>query len=139
MNLTTTRNIAEAFVAARTKADASLIESLLSPEVEWRTPKSIGIGTFRGAPVVSEALAGAAAGSFLKVETIVRKVHDIIVDGATAVILQRLTGQTLDGKEYVNDYVWVLRCRDGRIVKLDEYADTLHAHRLGLAANESHL
>ncbi len=37
---------------------------------------------------------------------------------------------TLQGREYVNEYCWVYTCRDGKIARLEEYADTLYTARV---------
>jgi len=43
------------------------------------------------------------------------------------VALQQLNATTRKGATYENQYCWVYSCRDGRIARLDEYVDTLHA------------
>jgi ketosteroid isomerase-like protein len=90
----------------------------------------VGIGPFFGRDDVAQALTGGAAGQFLDVSSIRRDVHKVVVDGDTAVVLQRLTARTVNDTDYVNEYCWVYTCRDGAIVRMDEYADTLHAARV---------
>ena len=59
-----------------------------------------------------------------------RDVHHLVVEGDTAVALQRLSAKTVKGEDYVNEYAWVYRCVDGKISRLDEYADSLYAAKL---------
>jgi ketosteroid isomerase-like protein len=90
-------------------------------------PKSNGIGPFIGIDDVSVALAGAAANNWLETSSIRREVTKLVVDGDTAVALEHKTAVSHEGANYVNDYCWVYTCREGRIVKIVNYTDTLYA------------
>ena len=45
-------------------------------------------------------------------------------------VQQRLTATAKNGNAYENEYVWVYECRDGKIAKMEEYADTLLASQV---------
>ena len=108
-----TRHLIQRFLDAHARGDAEAISKLLSEDVQWRLPRSAGVGPFRGVEEVSRALAGMAAGNWLDVSTISRDVRNIVIDG---------------------EYCWVYTCRDGLISEIHNYTDTLYAFRLfGLA------
>lgn len=127
----TTRDTIDRFVEARAKGLEATIAGLLTEDAVWRPPPSAGIGPFNGRAEVAAALAGGAAGRNLDTSTIERDVRKVIVDGDTAVVLQRMTATTLGGADYANDYCWVCVCDGaGLIAEIDEYVDTLHAARV---------
>jgi ketosteroid isomerase-like protein len=130
METETTRQLVQQFLQARADGDAAALAALLAEEAEWYPPPAVGIGPFIGRDDVARALTGGAAGRFLDVSSIRRDVRKVVVEGDTAVVLQRLTARTVNDTDYVNEYCWIYTCRDGAIVRLDEYADTLHAARV---------
>jgi ketosteroid isomerase-like protein len=130
MDTDTTRALVQRFLDARAANDAATIDAVLADDAVWAPPVSAKIGPFSGREACVKALTGGAIGQILDINTLVRHVHKLVVEGDTAVALQRLTGTTLAGKEYVNEYCWVYTCKDGKISRLDEYADTLHAAKV---------
>lgn len=130
MDTAATRNLLEQFLTARSSGDAAAITALLGEDAVWRLPKSANFGPFEGRDAVAKALAGGVTGTLFDMSTLRRDVHKVVVEGDTAVVQQRLSATTLQGREYINEYCWVYTCRDGKIVLLEEYADTLHAARV---------
>ena len=58
------------------------------------------------------------------------EVRRTVVDGDVAVVQQRLTATAkATGSLYDNEYCWVYVFRDGQIVVMEEYADTIVAGR----------
>ena len=57
-----TRQLVTSFLAARTAGDAEGMAALVTDDVEWLPPPSMGIGPFAGREAVVKALAGAASG-----------------------------------------------------------------------------
>lgn len=125
-----TRGLVLRFLDAHSRGDATAIKELISDDAEWHLPPSAGVGPFRGAQEVANALAGSAADNWLDVSTIKREVSKVVVDGDTAVALELKTAMSHSGAEYVNGYCWVYTCRDGRIAEIRNYTDTLYAFRL---------
>ena len=41
-----------------------------------------------------------------------------------------IQGLMSEREQYDNEYCWVYQCRDGKIAKIEEYADTLKAARI---------
>ena len=125
-----TRALVEKFLEARSANDGDAMVPLLADDVVWAPPVSAGIGPFSGRDDVIAALTGGAVGKFLDVSTIQRTVHKLVVEDDTAVAFQRMTATTSKGTEYDNEYAWRYTCADGKISRLDEYADTLRAAKI---------
>ena len=73
----------EEFFAARAD-DANAIFAV-SDDVVWAPPAGAGIGEFHGRDAVVAALTGGDAGKVFKIDTLQRDVHQIVVEGDTAV------------------------------------------------------
>jgi ketosteroid isomerase-like protein len=56
------------------------------------------------------------------------KVHiDVVVsDGDQVMVETRATGERADGKAYNNRYAWSFDLRDGKILNIREYMDSLY-------------
>lgn len=129
MDTDATRSLVEAFLDARATNDASRIGSLVSDDVHWALPVGTQMDSHSGREDVVAALTGGAAGHLLKMETVQRTVNKLVVDGDTAVAFQHLKAELVNGGTYENQYAWRYTCADGKITRLDEYVDTLHAFR----------
>ncbi len=58
------------------------------------------------------------------------EVRRVVVDGEVAIVQQRLQATAkATGQAYDNQYCWVYVFREGRIVEIEEYADTIVAGR----------
>jgi ketosteroid isomerase-like protein len=125
-----TRNLIAGFIEAWFGADADRLVTLLDKNATWQPPASIG-GSIADRDRIATGLAGAAAGRYVKLETLERTVNRVLVDGSRAAVLVHLEAETLTGTSYVNEYTWYFECRDGAVFRIVEYADTLHAARLG--------
>ena len=125
-----TRALVQRFLEARAANDAATIDSLLADDVRWLPPPSMNIGPFQGREKVVKALTGGAVGKIFDVSTIKREVHKLVVEGDSAVALQRLTATTAKGDAYENEYCWVYTCADGKIVDLVEFVDSFKAAKL---------
>ena len=125
-----TRALIERYLAARAANDAAALDALLTDDAEWHLPRSADAGPFIGSEKVLEALTGGVSGKLFDLSTMKREAWNVIVDGDTAAVQQKLTATTLKGAEYVNEYCWVYTCRDGKVARMVEYADTLHAGRV---------
>jgi len=129
---TTTRELVETFVAARDRGDRDRVAEMVTDDVEYLIPRSLGGQTRRGDEAI-DALSGGLTGQFFDLATIKREVKRITVEGDIAAVEQTMSGTTLGGEDYINDYVWIYELRDGKFARLIEHVDTLHAGRkLGL-------
>jgi ketosteroid isomerase-like protein len=129
MDSDSTRALVEKFLVARAANDAAAIDALVSDDVVWAPPVGAGMGVIEGREAVVKALTGGAVGRILKIDTIARHVHKLVVEGDTAVAFQRMTADLVKGGTYENEYAWRYTCAEGKVSRLDEYADTLHAFR----------
>jgi len=125
-----TRQLVTSFLAARTAGDAEGMAGLVSDDVEWLPPPSMGIGPFSGREAVVKALAGAASGRIFQPDTIERRVDHVVVEGETAVVQQTLTATTRKGAAYRNEYCWVYTCAGGKVARMVEYTDSYHAAKI---------
>lgn len=130
MDTAATRALITSFLAARSAGDLAGITAALADDATWVLPQSSSFGPFVGRDAVAAALGGGVSGTLFEPGTIRRDVHKMVVEGDTAVVQQRLSATTKQGEQYVNEYCWVYTCRDGKIAKLEEYADTLYAGRV---------
>lgn len=129
MDTDSTRALVEQFLKARSDNDAAAINSLVSDDVVFAPPVGAGMGPFEGRETVTAALTAGAAAKFFHVDTIKRTVHKLVVEGDTAVAFQHMTAELLEGGTYENEYAWRYTCADGKVTRLDEFADTLNAFK----------
>jgi ketosteroid isomerase-like protein len=130
MNTEETRALIARYLEARGANDAAALDSMLTDDAEWHLPVSAGAGPFVGREKVVEALTGGVSGKMFDLSTMKREPWKVIVDGDTAAVQQKLSATTVKGAEYINEYCWVYTCRDGKVARMVEYADTLHAGRV---------
>lgn len=125
-----TRDVVEQFVQAWFAADTDELVSVLAEDASWLPPASIA-GPIENRARIAAGLAGSAAGRYVRLDTLVRSVNAMVVDGDRAAVMVHLEAETRAGAQYVNEYVWVFECCGGVVARIHEYADTLHAARLG--------
>lgn len=129
MDTDATRTLVEQFLEARANNDAATIDSLVSDDVHWALPLGTQMASHTGREAVVAALTGGAAGHLLKIDTVERTITKLVVEGDTAIAIQRLRAELVSGGTYENEYAWRYTCADGKVTRLDEYVDTLHAFR----------
>jgi ketosteroid isomerase-like protein len=127
-NTEQTHALVETFVAARDAGDRERVAEMVTDDVEYVLPRSLGREPMHGEAAI-DALAGATTGEYFDLSTIKREVKRITVEGDVAAVEQIMSGTTLEGKDYTNDYVWIYELRDGKFARLIEHVDTLHAAR----------
>ena len=132
MDTNSTKALIEQFHQARSDRDTEKLASLMSDDVVLIPPIGFReVGTIVGRAAVAEKLSGKKAGddSILNFDTIKRTLTKLVVEGDTAVAFFSLTAEKAAGGTYSNEYVWGYTCADGKVTRLDEYADTLHASK----------
>jgi ketosteroid isomerase-like protein len=130
METAETRTLIETYYATLPTGDREKLLSLLSDDVEMVPPESTGLETLKGPEAVAAAMGGDLPRKMFKMRTFKLTVRHTTVDGDTAVVQQAISAETRDGNQYDNEYCWVYTCRDGRIARMVEYADTLKASRI---------
>ena len=126
-----TRDLIDRYYAALTSGDRATVASLVADDCEWVPPATAEIDPVSGGDaVVAELTGDVVKRTFDLSKPFNLEVRSVIVDGDRAVVQQRLTATAkATGADYDNQYCWVYTCRDGKIVHMEEYADTLLASR----------
>ena len=95
----------------------------LADDVRWITPgRSVWSRTFTGKQAVLNDLLGPVRAQL--VERVRLTVHRILADGDHVVVEARGQATTRKGKPYNNEYCFLYRILDARIVEVTEYLDT---------------
>lgn len=124
-----TRRLIETYYRALTTGDRDGVAALVADECTWIPPASAPIDPIEDGPaLVAELTGDLVRRTFDLSQPFALEVRKMVVDGDTAVVQQRLTATAkTTGKPYDNQYCWVYTCRDGQIVRMEEYADTVVA------------
>jgi uncharacterized protein len=119
----TPQQIVAEFIEARNAHDGESAARLVAGDLEWQVPRSSG-APLRGKNAIN-ALLGGLADQLFQPFTVRRHVKRILADGDVVVVEHTVTGTTIGGKQYANDYCWVYEVRDGVIGRVTSYSDTL--------------
>ena len=117
--------ITKAFEGLR-HGDPSHFMPLFDEDIEWRVMGSSAWSKHaKGLANVERDLVGPLfarfAGPYLNIPEL------ILADGDHVVVLAKGDAETVEGKRYDNDYCFVFRMQDGKIVEVREYMDTILA------------
>lgn len=131
METSETRTLIQRYYDALTSGDRETVAALVADQCVWQPPATANFGVVEGgAAVVAELTGGAVRRNFDLSKPFALEVRSMIVDGDKAVVQQRLTATAkATGAHYDNQYCWVYTCREGKIVHMEEYADTIVAAR----------
>jgi ketosteroid isomerase-like protein len=128
-----TGDLTQRLTAARDAGDADVIAELLAADVVLEMPASLGIPAVQGRAAVATVLSGAVAKTYLQSDTISREVLRTVVDGNVSVVKSRLSGRTVEGADYANEYVCIYLWSAGVVVRIEEHPDTLRIAQSGIA------
>jgi uncharacterized protein len=125
----TPAELVDALLVAMADYDAEALTPLLAEDILWWSPTSASrYGVPR--PIVGrDAVVRIFTGGLglYKAGTITWEVHRLIADDSNIAVAFTRRSLTAAGKPYENEYCFVLRYVDGRIVEGWEYVDTAHA------------
>ena len=135
-----TRALISRYYEALTQGNRTEIQACLSEDVIWQLPVTAGEngtggsdpkGIVRGRGAVAAELGGRTIkDTFDLSKPFGVEIRQMIVDGDTAAVQQRLTATAkATGASYDNQYCWVYSCAGGEITQMEEYTDTLYASR----------
>ena len=110
--------------------DRKKLASLFTDDIVWYPPQSAPIGVIEGPEAVAAELGGATPKKMFDMKTFRLTIHRMLADGDFAIVQHSISAQSKEGEQYDNEYCWVYECRDGKIAKIEEYADTLKAARI---------
>lgn len=118
------------FFAALSSGDLGLVAALLHEDMSWTTMISDipGAGRHDGRDNVLENFLAPVRGMFRPGDP---KVHvDALVAAGDRVMAEtHATGARADGHPYHNRYAWAFELRDGKILTVREYMDSLYVAR----------
>jgi ketosteroid isomerase-like protein len=122
MSVEQNKEIARKTWEAAVKGDIDTATANISDEVSWLLPGSVSPGgPLKGKQAVAGFFKslGTAFPSGMKTE--IRRVYG---DGDTVLMELTNRGQTAKGKQYENEYCFVLEFEGGKIRRVREYTDT---------------
>ena len=127
----TTRRTVEEYYAALGRGDTDRLLELLAPDCHWAPPASAPIEPITGAAGIADALGRSVVKTMFDMkQPFALEIRRMVCEGPFAVVQQRLTATAkATGLPYDNQYCWIYEVRDGRIVDIEEYADTVVAAR----------
>ncbi len=111
--------------------DPARLAQVLADDVEWTTPAYAPVPGAQGRNAVLKMM-GEAGGRFFDMTTMKAETRGIVADGDTVVVLQSMSCVATNGRDYSNEYVWVFKCVDGRIVRMEEHLDTARFRQIVL-------
>lgn len=118
------------FFATLSSGDLDALARQLHEDASWE-PMVRGIpgaGIHQGRDKVINEFLAPVRGTFRPGDP---KVHvdALVSDGERVMAETRASGQRADGKPYDNRYAWAFELRDGKILKVREYMDSLYVAR----------
>ena len=116
------------YLQAQGKGDIAKMNEILDDDVEWAPPASV-LAPVSGRPQVQAKMAELGGAAF-DLSTMQSEIHKILADGDTVAIIQTLRAKTTKGRDYENQYCWVYTCKGGKIVRMQEFADSLTFERV---------
>ena len=125
----TPAELVDALLVAMAAYDGPALEPLLTDDVVWWSPPSASrMGAVRPIVGKDEVVRVFTGGlGIYRPGTITWELHQLIADDANIAARFSRRSLTAGGKPYENEYCFVLRHVDGRIVEGWEYTDTAHA------------
>jgi ketosteroid isomerase-like protein len=110
-------------MSSMAEGDRRPLFDAMSDDVTWRWMGVNGWSkTFTGKQEVVGGLFGAVADTLADSSSV--QVHNILADGDYVVVEHTGSNATPDGRQYNNNYCWVLNFRDDLIREVREYMDT---------------
>lgn len=118
------------FFETLSTGDLDALAKLLHEDMSWEPMvRDIpGAGLHQGRDTVINAFLAPVRGTFRLGDP---KVHidAMVSDGDRVMAETRAIGERADGKPYANRYAWAFELRDGKILKVREYMDSLYVAR----------
>ena len=122
-----TRRLALELFEALNAADVSKLDALYADDFELWTAGNTAIS---GTSNKQEALGGMKMIDDAFPKGLVFSIQAMTVEGDRAAIEATSDGIHVSGLTYRNQYHFLMRTRDGKIIGLREYLDTMHANEV---------
>ena len=113
------------------------VHEMLSPDITWWVPQSSPLGgTHEGKEAVL-ALMGSGVDLYDADTPMEIEIEQLVAEGDTVCAQLVISATTASGEPYRNHYHFVFRIRDGGIVAVKEYVDTLYVQEKLFDAREA--
>ncbi len=124
---TEARSVLESYLDALTRGDLAAVADSFAEDATWWLHGTLPLaGVKRGRAAIVEFLS--SAGTLYQAGTQTFAFGDVTAEGDRAVLEWTVQAvATATGQPYDNAYCGVFRVREGRIVEVREYLDSLHA------------
>jgi len=123
------RAIVERYFKAVRAGDPN-IGALISEDAVWIAPQSSPVGRRHEGRAAVLELMGKGVGLYDMSHPMEMEIDAIAAEGEHVFVEMTLSARTLAGEPYRNHYVFVFRIREGLIVEIREYLDTLYGQRM---------
>jgi ketosteroid isomerase-like protein len=119
-----------AFFETLSTGDLDALALQLHEDMSWEPMvRDIpGAGLHQGREAVLNDFLGPIRGVFKPGDPKVR-IDAMVSDGDRVMVETRATGERADGKPYANRYAWAFELKDGKILRVREYMDSLYVAR----------
>jgi ketosteroid isomerase-like protein len=119
------------FFETLSSGDLDALGALMDEDMSWETMvRDIpGAGIHQGRDKILNEFLAPVRGAFMPGEPKVL-VDNMVSDGDRAIVETRALGTKADdGRVYDNKYAWAFEFRDGKVLKIREYMDSLYTAR----------
>ncbi len=127
----TNKHIAREFFAALSRTDTAAIAAMYADDFTLWTAGTL---PFSGTFTRAQALRAMDQILGLFPDGLAFTIKGITAEGERVAVEAESDGRHVSGKTYHNQYHFLLIIRDGKIVQLKEYMDTMHANDVLLGA-----
>lgn len=121
------KKLAHEFLDALSSADTEWVDAHYAADMSLWTAGTL---PFSGTSTREEALAGMVQILALFPDGVVFSISAMTAEGERVAIEATSRGTTFRGDQYEQQYHFLLRVREGKIVEFREYMDTEHARKI---------
>ena len=124
------KSVVVRYIEAARDGMSAVIRDSFAPDATWEYPGDLPLsGTYRGVDAIVDTFLGGAGELMAPGTRVTIELVNVIADGdqVAAEWTSRATGR--NGTPYDNRNVGLFTVRDGKIVSVREYTDTLHVAR----------
>jgi ketosteroid isomerase-like protein len=116
------------YLAKMSSGDPRLPD-LLADDVTWWVPQSSPLAGLHEGKQAVLALMGSGIDLYDATTPMRVEIEELVAEGDSVCVQTVIEAKTAQGAPYRNHYHFAFRVRDGQIVAVKEYVDTLYAQR----------